>query len=292
MALRLKRRGSIAEQLERLIRKEFRTALEDLALPTLDEGAIHEARTSVKKIRAVLRVLHDELGSCYRTENRRLRSAAHSLAGLRDVDATVETLRALHNRYPRVVPLSVTRAVGRGLPTRGHRARARTGHAIARAARALRQSSQSAPHHARRVAHFAAVRAGVTRGYRRARNAMKHLALDSGAIEFHRWRRRVKDHRHHMQLFAGIHAEPRSRANRMDQLDAWLGEDHDLAILRAAILATKGRFADARTTALVLGGISKYRAWLRARALKLGRRAFARTPDQFERSVTEWWRRS
>src|SRR6266581_1505111 len=122
MSFGLKNRGSIPGQLRRLVRKQVQKALHALADPTAGEEAIQEARKSVKKVRAVLRVLHDDLGSHYRTENKRFRRAARYLSSLRDVDATAETLRALHGRYPTVVTPAITRKVARGLGTRKRQA--------------------------------------------------------------------------------------------------------------------------------------------------------------------------
>jgi hypothetical protein len=61
-------------------------------------------------------------------------------------------------------------------------------------------------------------------------------------------------------------------------------------MLRADILSAPDRFGGARTTALVLGCIIKYQAWLRGRSLRLGRRLFALAPREFGRSVLAWWK--
>jgi CHAD domain-containing protein len=273
-----------------VVRREFRKAKDALSRPNPDEDAIHEARKSVKKIRSVLRLLHDDLGSDYPAQDRQLRTAAHCLSSLRDADATTETIRALHGRYSSVVTPSIARAVLRGLRGRKREALRRGGRQVRRAVAALRRSRMTIPKRIRDVARFPAVRAGLTRGYRRARTAMKPLGADSDATEFHAWRRRVKDHTYHVRLFEGIHASPRARAQRLRQLEDWLGDDHNQAVLRGIILASPDRFGDARAIAVVLGCITKHQAWLRRRALRLGHRMFSVKPAEFERSVTVWSR--
>src|SRR5215510_13697771 len=103
MSFRLKHRHSIGNELGGLVRKEFKSALAELDGGRPDEEAIHEARKSVKKIRAELRLLHDDLGSEYDKANRRLRVAAHSLSSLRDVDVVMETMRDLKHHYPALI---------------------------------------------------------------------------------------------------------------------------------------------------------------------------------------------
>jgi CHAD domain-containing protein len=290
MAFRLKDRTAIADGLQRVVRKEYRAALEELSGRSSGPETVHEARKSVKKIRAVLRLLEHDLGSDFRAEDERLRAAAHHLASLRDADATAETLRMLRGRYPTVVTPKVTQSVLRGVRGARRQARRAAGGLIGRAATALRRSHHTTPERIRRVGRPAAVEAGLTRGYRRARKTMKRLGVDSDATQFHAWRRRVKSHTYQVRLFEGLHGTPRGRVRSLRRLEGWLGEDHNQALLRAAILASPDRFGDARTTAIVLGCIIKHQAWLRARALKLGHRVFTAKPERFRRSARAWWR--
>ncbi|HEX6738120.1 MAG TPA: CHAD domain-containing protein [Vicinamibacteria bacterium] len=290
MAFRLKDRTRIAAGLQRLVRKEYGAALDELSGADSKPDTVHEARKSLKKIRAVLRLLEPDLGSDFRAEDDRLRDASHHLASLRDADATAETLGTLHSRYPTVVTPQVTRSVLRGVRGAKRQARRGANGLIGRAATAVRRSQRTTPGRIRRAGRLAAVEAGLTRGYRRARKTMKRLGVDSDATQFHAWRRRVKSHTYHVRLFEGLHGTPRGRVRSLRRLETWLGEDHNQAILRAAILASPDRFGDARTTAVVLGCIIKRQAWLRERALKLGHRVFTAKPERFRQSARAWWR--
>jgi CHAD domain-containing protein len=127
-------------------------------------------------------------------------------------------------------------------------------------------------------------------GYRRAREALKELSLDADPTQFHLWRKRVKDHWYHLTLFEQLHSTPRSRARTLDRLESLLGDDHDLAMLRALILAAPDRYGGARATTLVLGSITKRSAMLRKRALALGQRTFAKGAKEFDDAVVSWWR--
>jgi len=288
MAFRLTSRTSMKAGLQRIVDKEFRTALESLAARAPDEAAIHKARTSVKKIRSVLRLLKEDLPK-FRAEQRRLRAAAQSLSSLRDADAASETLRALHGRYPAVLKDAIVRRVERGLRGRKQEARRKTRPLVQRGRSALRRARETVPQRVQSAATAAAVRDGLTRGYRRARRALGSLSKDSEASRFHEWRRRVKDHSYQVRLFEGLHSTPRARSQRLRDLQTWLGEDHNHALLRAAILAAPDRFGDASTTAVVLGCIAKHQSWLRGHALRLGHRLFSAKPADFRKSVGSWW---
>jgi CHAD domain-containing protein len=273
------------------MKKEFAAAMAALASRTPDEESVHDARKSVKKIRSVLRLLWNDLGSAGVRQERRLRAAAHALSWLRDADATAETLEILHGRYPAVVNGSVIRAVLRGLAARRRRTRRGAGLLAHKARAGVSRARDDVPSEVRRAAGRGAVLSGLCCGYRRARRRLRGVSLESDATQFHALRRRVKEHAHHVRLFEGLHATPRARARSLDRLDEWLGEDHNQALLRATILAHPERFGAASATSAVLGSIVKRQGYLRGRALRLGHRLFAVKPRRFRQAALAWWPR-
>ncbi|HWC72735.1 MAG TPA: hypothetical protein VG454_02285, partial [Gemmatimonadales bacterium] len=60
MAFRLTRARPLRSQFRRIVRKELEAAAGELRQGRPSQEAIHEARTSVKKVRAILRLLRDE----------------------------------------------------------------------------------------------------------------------------------------------------------------------------------------------------------------------------------------
>src|SRR5580765_385584 len=146
------------------------------------------------------------------------------------------------------------------------------------------------PRHVRRSGRYRALLAGLERGYRRARTAMDTVRATPEDAGFHAWRRRVKDHWYHMRLLEELSVQAHARVGRLKRLETWLGDDHNLVILRTAIQNAPARFGDERSTALVLGCIAKYSTLLRRRALKLGQPLFARKPRVFRESIDGWWR--
>ena len=84
MAYRLERGESVIAGLKRVVQDEFESASTQLADTKADrDEAIHEARKSIKKARALLRRVRAELGGDYPRENARLRDIARGLRPLR-----------------------------------------------------------------------------------------------------------------------------------------------------------------------------------------------------------------
>ncbi len=82
--------------MRRLIRKELKAASRRLQGKSLSEHDVHEARKSLKKIRALLRIVRKALGRHFQTEDHRLKIAARRLGELRDADVMRHTFAGLH----------------------------------------------------------------------------------------------------------------------------------------------------------------------------------------------------
>jgi len=295
MSFQLKRGKPVARELSRIVAKELETAIDQLGRrQSVDRAeAVHEARKSVKKTRAILRLLKQNPGDDYGVLGGRLRSMAHQLSSLRDLDASAEMMNALRDHYPRIVTRSMSRAVQRGLLTRTRATMARVDpdRLLPRVAREIKRSRTRVERQVRRGTQASAIRTGVRRGYRRARKAMACVRTHPENPPFHTWRRRVKDHWYHMRLLEGRTGRAQVRIRRLKQLETWLGDDHNLVMLRATILEAPTRFGDERMTAVVLGCVAKYQTMLRRRALKSGRQLFASAPSAFGTQVDRWWRK-
>ncbi len=85
----------------RRLRETIDEALEQLepARPVPDEN-IHTARKSLKKARAVLRLLRDGMSNdAYQAENSGLRDAGRVLSPIRDARSLIDAFDSLHDRY-------------------------------------------------------------------------------------------------------------------------------------------------------------------------------------------------
>jgi len=281
----------VARELTRIAAKELRAARDELRRHSKTEvlPAVHAVRKHVKKTRAILRLFEKDLGQDYQRFTERLRAVGRRLAILRDADAVAETMKRLRDHYPRIISKDLFRSVEKTLRARKGRAssRKRADRLLAESLRTLRQTG-TVPSRIRRVAGARAMRGGAGRGYRRARREMANAVAEPEDVQFHTWRRRVKDHWYHMRLIEGLNGRASGRVRRLEQLQTRLGDDHNLVVLRDAVLKTPSRFGDKRAVAIILGCIAKYQTTLRRRALKEGRRLFSPKPSEFRKQLERW----
>ena len=108
---------------------------------------------------------------------------------------------------------------------------------------------------------------------------------------FHEWRKRVKYLWHQVEVLLLIQPEILTEmANELHALSDYLGEDHDLAVLRNTIL-TAPIYADWESEALLFVQIiDQERLVLEKYALALGGRLFSFTPKKFIRRMKTYWR--
>ncbi|KQS64688.1 hypothetical protein ASG39_12220 [Rhizobium sp. Leaf371] len=99
MAYRLKPAKRFTDDFQRVAGRELDKAIAALELrPDGTSRAIHVARRCLKRTRALYRLAAPEAGKFYKRENARLRSAARSVADLRDATALIDTATILLER--------------------------------------------------------------------------------------------------------------------------------------------------------------------------------------------------
>ncbi len=255
----------LAEGLRRIAIGQVDLAIELVAqdgASALDEDAVHETRKALKRLRALVRLLREELGeSAFQRENAALREAGRRLAGARDAEVVLATLDSLIERHPR-------RLRGRGGVARlrssllDQRERM-AGGMISPAVRAevllqLRAFRLRAQHwRLTERRGLGLVEPGLERVYRqgRARHARVLRGKGNRARAMHEWRKRVKDLRYAAEMLqrressgAGRREGKRRRkreraqsaplrklAKRADELGELLGEEHDLVLLEELV---------------------------------------------------------
>ena len=111
---------------------------------------------------------------------------------------------------------------------------------------------------------------------------------------YHEWRKVVKYHWYHIRLLERMWTDGLvSYEKSLKDLETWLGDDHNLVVLRERISAAPTAYGAAKTTDLALQLIGKYREELRANALSLGERIYAEKPEHFRchmRGVWDAWK--
>ncbi len=313
---RLMRRASLlareprAEGLRRVALGRLNHAIELLECrpgEDIDEATVHELRKTLKRLRAIVRLLREELGAkCFERENTALRDCAQRLAGARDAEVMVGTLDALLKRDPKLA---------RGRPgKRGSGVSALRAQLIAERDAA---SSGDGPELRRAVAaDLRAIRArvvawnlreypeeptrlvtpGLRRLYGEGRRRMRRARRRGDFESMHAWRKRVKALRYAAETLdrGGESRDTKSArrlhrlARRADGLGEMLGEEHDLALLARVVRKRSTLFVGERKQRKrLLKAIARRRGRLRKRALREGSRLYRRKPKVFVRRLRE-----
>jgi hypothetical protein len=263
-----------AQGLSRIAMEQLDLAIESLegdGSGALAENAVHETRKSLKRLRALIRLLAGELGEEQAArENAALRDAGRRLAATRDAEVLVATLDDLLERNPAELADRPGVAVLRARLAAEHEAVAHVASgdtatraqvlAELRAARG-RMSAWRLPDRD----GIKTVEPGLSRIYRQGRRRHRRAARGEGdrARLLHMWRKRVKDLRYAAEMLdrfdpGGVHGSgsrtrarrwPKRRrrraeteairqtARRADELGELLGYEHDLVLLATRIRA-------------------------------------------------------
>ena len=294
MAYHFKLGESIPEGIRRVAREEMESAAAQLTgkgAANRDE-AIHEARKSVKKIRGALRLMRPELGATFRVENARLREVGRKLSEFRDAGAVLETFDALLEKYRGELGKHTLDSIRKGLV-----ARKQQGEKRAKIERALISLSGAVGRAAKRVKTwplandgFAAIAPGLEETFREGRKALARVRKHPRPENYHELRKRVKDHWYHVRLLENLWNDAMQAYEKsLKELEAWLGEDHNLVVLGEKVLAEPAFYGKAEEIRFFGKLIDKYHKELRANSLVAGARIYGEKPRQFAGRTQKLW---
>jgi CHAD domain-containing protein len=292
----LQRDETVAKAVPRIGRRDAKKAMQKLAKQTSPRQRVHEARTYVKKLRALLRLVEPTLGKAYRREDERLRELGRTLSGLRDAEVLIETFDGLFEHFEEQLGPPLRRARTR-LTTRLRSVESRMDvparlHEAEEAFRRTRKRVRRwVPDDGKNRSGWKAIVGGLGATYRWGRRAMHAAYRARDDRVFHDWRKAVKYHGYHIRLLAGIWPEEiNGRREALGRLGDLLGEHHDLTVFAETFQAEPRCFDDERDREVLLGLIEQRKAALRAMARPLGRRLYAEQPAAFCRRLHSYWK--
>ncbi len=290
MAFRFRLAETFEEGCQRIAREQIERAQAQLKGPDDPIVAVHETRKSLKRLRALLRLIRPTIGeSAFHHENAQLREIARGLSNARDRHVLLET----------VVKLEATSA----LPRKGF------GQAVREALTAtngeqspvvegagMRQAQGRLAEAKKRFARlhlsghgFNVVGPGLEASYRRARRAFRQAYVELTDEAFHEWRKGAQQHWRHMLLLTRAWpASLAARASESRSLSQLLGDDHDLALLVAFIRSEAGARLGADAAAIEKAARRRQQE-LRSIAHPMGLRLFAESPKALHHNLAAYW---
>lgn len=276
----------------RIVRRQLSGALEYLEAKQLGDEQVHCARKEIKKARATLRLLRDALGDAtYRRENTVLRDVARPLSAVRDGKVLLDTLDKLARRYGaemNAIPLDELRKALRRDRLRTRRILTPASSKPIRAA--LRQAHERSARWRVGDAGWRVIGSGLTRIYSKGRQALEASRAKRSAENLHEWRKQVKYLWHQLQLLEPLWpALIGELADQAHKLADYLGDDHDLAVLREKIIEHKNVFPDAASRSALLALLDRCRVQLQDKAFVLGARVYEERPREFATRFAGYW---
>jgi CHAD domain-containing protein len=289
VSFELHHRKHIEDELRKIVRRQLRNTAH--ALNTTEgsqfRSAVHESRTSVKKVRAVAAFLTEAGAKLPRRDRKRLKSAARALSGVRDSAAIIDTFDRLRRRYSRQLSAHTYGILRRGLVAARDRseARAQRDGVIAEAAERLKNTRKSARKWTSPSIKWPGMIAIVAASYRRSRHAMKRARVTGQSATLHRWRKELKTLWYQLRLARPLMTGAAPLIAELDRLETELGDDHNLVVLEATLRGCR----DLRSMRAEIRQIdrlaARMRQSLRRRAFVIGRRLFVRKPEAFARRL-------
>jgi CHAD domain-containing protein len=289
MAFRLRQEESVAVGLRRLAKKELDSARDQLrgAAGPRDE-AIHEARKSIKKVRAILTVIKADDGRGLAGCRKQLRKVNGTLSRLRDADAMLEILSKLETKHPHALDEHTYARIRRQLEAHKQDV-AKAAHEedvwtdVDRALRKLRKKAKWwQPTHR----GFGAIAAGIDVTYRRGRKALARVRTHPRADDFHEWRKQMKALWYALRLVEACALGIRRDVSLLHTAERWLGDEHNAVVL-CAQLSKDASLCDIEA---LRHAASRFQCELRQNAIARASRLYSRTPEQYLAHVKHAWK--
>jgi CHAD domain-containing protein len=243
------------------------------AIEALEESKsnVHGARKQLKRARATLRLLHPAIGDdAYRRENVAARDAARPLSRARDDEMISNSLAGLLEHFGRSMPRLHLAQHSQKLSA------AQLGKIKA----ALDRSMKRAQQWELDADGWDCIATGLRATYRRARRALRHARTDRATEDLHEWRKQTKYLWHQLQILTPLAAGPIGElADELHHLADYLGDEHDLAVLRER----------ATESSELHPLIDRRRQELQDKALTLGERLYCEKSRAFVHRLERNW---
>jgi CHAD domain-containing protein len=261
-------------------RLELRRAMTDID--------VHEARKSIKRARAVLRLLRPSLtANGFARSKAALRDAGRALAAARDAKVIADRLDEMLRRAS--IAKSTVRGLTGALPAAMASASATqpSDPEVALASLVLtrkRLARASLP-----ARNWTPLGTGLRSIYQDGQQLMPGTADPVSVEALHEWRKQVKSYWHALEVFAPVRPTPiRRTIDSARRLADTLGEDHDLALLADKLRVSAAEVQGGPVLDL-LDAIGRRQRRLRRRALEIGSALYAEAPAVMEKRLRSYW---
>ncbi len=243
---------------------------------------IHEARTRIKRLRALLRLIRGSIDKdSFKQIDRWARDTARQLSTLRDSHVMLETLEQLRDRDQPTKSMMALRDHLAHQKTQAH-SETFQGSDTVQVCLELLGKSRVAIDDWDLPSDFSAVAKGLRETYRRGRRTFHLCRKEPSTANLHDWRKRVKYLLYQLEILDPLWPRIlRAMACELAEVGDTLGMDHDLAILA-------GKAVELEECGEIIQAAEIQRAKLQKAAFRIGGRIYAEPPRAFVRRFEQW----
>jgi CHAD domain-containing protein len=282
---------SMPQNVRRIATEQINRAISQLRRkdPAQRDKAVHEARKSIKRLRALLRLMRPGHENWFQKENAALRDIGHRLSDLRDATIVLETFDSLTDTPAEQRKLGAIRYTLQE-EKEAKEAKLAEGKPLQDAAAALTEVAERVAQWPLDSDGFDAIAAGLKAEYRKGRKAMAKALKKNDSLLYHDWRKRAKCQLYHIHLLENLETDSVSALEKqLHSLETALGDDHNLLVLRQHLDSNPHAGAQRKTLRHCIRLIADREAQLRTEAKNLGEKVYTQTPREFvEHLRTEW----
>ncbi|WP_417392316.1 CHAD domain-containing protein [Gimesia sp.] len=295
MGYQFKLQESLASGVRRIAGEQLSQAIQVLQDPEQNRHyAIHEVRKRFKKLRGLVRLVRSGLGDEYTAINVWYRDVGRRLSRIRDAESLLESLQALQERFPD----SAYTELFAEFEKRFHERKQKVveewtdlDQELEQLSAELQQAKQRVENWKIKGAATKILKADLRRTYERGTVALAQLHQSPNDELFHECRKRSKYHLYHIRLLNNVWpAILSAREAELDELNDYLGDDHDLAVMTQVITGKPEAFGTSADVEQLLTLIRQQRNELQTAGLKLADRIFAEKSKAFAHRIKNYWK--
>jgi len=292
MVYKLNKEKSLIKNISSIANEEIEASLEALETLNIHE-AIHDIRKRLKKLRALCRLVRDELGEDnYKSINIYFRDLGREISDFRDLTAHLETLELLNERFGKHLYVNFFRTFSKQIEEEREqmentlRSQNFFSEYLVEKLKKAKKELTSWPVESNNID---IILPSIERVYQRGQMALQKAYETPEKENFHEWRKRVKYLWYQTLLlqdtwpnfFDTLEAE-------IHELGDLLGNDHDLMVLKEKILAGDFRLKEETHRELMIAIINEYSNSLRSKAKTKGELIYAESPKDFKKRIGKY----
>ncbi len=295
MSYQFEQGESLADGVRRIAGHQVHKAIQELQdLESDRHEAIHEVRKRFKKLRGLIRIVRSGLGDDYSRINVWYRDAGRRLSRVRDAESMLESLAKLKQRFDDPAYVDLFAAFECCFRERKQQLVEEwidLDQELQQLCDELQTALQQIDEWKIKGKADKILKRGLQRNYRRGAEALAELYVQPHDELFHECRKRSKYLMYHLRLLKKVW-EPivAAQLEELDQLNDYLGDDHDLAVMTSQLTSEPERFGATSDIDQLLTLIGQQREELQSAGLALADRIYAEQPKAFAQRLQAYWK--